>query len=84
MAQWEQIINQKAKNALLPKKRRLTLKISEGLIERFKNAVYWTPGITLSSLAEEGLFWAVRNLEQERKGPFPQREEELKTGRPIE
>lgn len=66
-----------------PKKQRITVQISEEVIERVKNAVYWTPGLTLASLAEEAFAKAVDQLEKERKEEFPKRNEELKTGRPI-
>jgi predicted DNA binding CopG/RHH family protein len=65
------------------KKQRITVQISEDVIERIKNAVYWTPGLTLASLAEEAFSKAVDILEEEKKAPFPKRKEELKTGRPI-
>ena len=64
-------------------KQRITVQISVDVIERIKNAVYWTPGLTLTSLAEEAFSKAVDSLENERKAPFPKRKEELKTGRPI-
>jgi predicted DNA binding CopG/RHH family protein len=65
------------------KKQRITVQISEDVIERLKNAVYWTPGLTLASLAEEAFAKVVDALEDKRKAPFPKRQEELKTGRPI-
>lgn len=65
------------------KKERVTVQISSDVIERIKDAVYWTPGLTLSSLAEEAFAQVVDDLESERKAPFPKRKEELKTGRPI-
>lgn len=65
------------------RKQRITVQISEEVIERIKNAVYWTPGLTLASLAEEAFTKAVNVLEEEREAPFPKRKEELKTGRPI-
>lgn len=37
------------------RKQRITVQISEDVIERIKNAVYWTPGLTLASLAERSL-----------------------------
>lgn len=64
-------------------KQRITVQISEEVIERLKNAVYWTPGLTLAALAEEALAKAVDELEKEREAPFSKRKEELKTGRPI-
>lgn len=66
-----------------PKKQRITVQISEEVVERIKNAVYWTPGITLASLAEEAFAAIVNKLEAENGEPFTKRREELKTGRPI-
>jgi predicted DNA binding CopG/RHH family protein len=64
-------------------KQRITVQISEDVIERLKNAVYWTPGLTLASLAEEAFSKAVDALEKEREAPFSKRKDELKTGRPL-
>ena len=63
-------------------KQRITVQISFDVIERLKNAVYWTPGLTIASLAEEAFSNAVDMLEKENV-TFPHRKEELKTGRPI-
>jgi predicted DNA binding CopG/RHH family protein len=71
------------KKARGQKKRRITVQISEDVIERVKNAVYWTPGLTLASLAEKALAEAVGQLEKGKGTSFPRRKEELKTGRPI-
>ncbi len=70
--------------AALPKqaKVRATIYIPVALIERVKNAVYWTPGLTVASLAEQALMRAVENMENERKSPFPRRRSELRPGRP--
>lgn len=64
-------------------KERLTVHLPVELIERVKNAVYWTPGLTLAGLAEEALAAAVERLEHERGEPFPPRKSELKGGRPL-
>jgi hypothetical protein len=72
-----------AQRQIKSSKQRITVQISEDVIERLKNAVYWTPGLTLASLAEEAFSKAVDALENEREAPFPKRKEELKTGRPI-
>lgn len=66
-----------------PRKQRITVQISEDVIERIKNAVYWTPGLTLAALAEEAFSKIVDALENDREAPFQKRKEELKTGRPI-
>lgn len=64
-------------------KERLTVHLPIDLINRIKNAVYWTPGLTLAGLAEIALRDVVDQLEEERGEPFPQREGELKGGRPL-
>ena len=64
-------------------KQRITVQISEDVIDRIKNAVYWTPGLTLASLAEEAFSKIVDELEKSKRTPFPKRKDELKTGRPI-
>lgn len=64
-------------------KERLTVHLPVDLIERVKNAVYWTPGLTLAGLAEEAFTAAVERLERKRGEPFPPRKSELKGGRPL-
>ena len=78
-------------------KQRLTVQISEDTIERAKNAVYWTRGLTLAQLTEEALEKAIKNLEKnsviyddstgrplkDKNDCFPSRKEELKSGRPV-
>ena len=68
-----------------PKKERLTVHVPVDLIDRVKNAVYWTPGVTLAGLSEEGLTKAVQRLEKKHNDgePFPKRKEELRGGRPL-
>ncbi len=79
----EEETNQKSQQRTKASKQRITVQISVDVIERLKNAVYWTPGLTLASLAEEAFSKAVDELENEREAPFPKRKEELKTGRPL-
>ena len=64
-------------------KDRLTVHLPVELIERVKNAVYWTPGLTLASLAEDALRQALAELEAARGAPFPPRERQLSVGRPL-
>lgn len=60
----------------------LTVNLPSGLIERARNAVYWTPGLTLASLAEEGLLKVLGRLEKESGGPYKPRNGKLPAGRP--
>lgn len=64
-------------------KARLTVHVSQELNDRLKNAVYWSPGLTLASVAENALEAAVRKLEKANGEPFPVRKTELKGGRPL-
>ena len=75
----DEIIQKKIKQA----KQRITVQVSAQVIERIKNAVYWTPGLTLAALEEKAFSQIVDQLEEERGLSFPQRKEQLKTGRPI-
>lgn len=65
------------------RKERLTIHLSSALIERVKNAVFWTPGLTLADLGEKGLALMVDELEAQRGAPFEVRSAELKGGRPL-
>ena len=64
-------------------KERLTVNLPRELAERARNAVYWTPGLTLAALAEEALLKALARLEKENGGPFRHRNGKLPAGRPI-
>lgn len=64
-------------------KERLTVHLPVALIDGVKNAVYWTPGLTLARLAEEALRQALAALETARGEPFPPRERNLTVGRPL-
>ncbi|THB65170.1 MAG: hypothetical protein D6E12_13215 [Desulfovibrio sp.] len=64
-------------------KTRITFYLTTDTVERAKNATFWTPGMTLSSLAERALEEAVSRLENDRGEAFPQRDAELAKGRPA-
>jgi uncharacterized protein (DUF4415 family) len=65
------------------KREKLTVHLSHDLIERVKNAAYWNPRLTIASIAELGVKFAIEQVEKEHGGPYPARESELKGGRPI-
>lgn len=73
----------KGRKKKVAEKSRLTINLSVALIERVKNAVYWTPGLTMSSLTEKALLSSVNKLEKDRGEAFPTRREELRPGRPV-
>lgn len=64
-------------------KERLTVHLPLPVIDRAKNAVFWSPGLTLAGLAEAALVEALQKLEKKNGGPFAPRTAELKGGRPV-
>ncbi|MCX6615994.1 MAG: hypothetical protein NTZ98_07830 [Acidobacteria bacterium] len=66
-----------------PTKERMTFHLPVEVMERAKNAVFWTPGLTLADLAAQALTEAVDKLERKRGELFPPRKAELKGGRPM-
>jgi len=68
--------------APLPKTR-ATFQLPGKLMERARDAVYWTPGATLAGIMEEALTAHLDTLEKRRGASFPGRGGTLKTGRPV-
>jgi hypothetical protein len=64
-------------------KERVTFQLPVDLIERARNAVFWTPGLTMAALAEEAFKQALDRMEKQRGEVFPPRHSPLKTGRPV-
>lgn len=64
-------------------KERATFQLPAGLIERARNAVYWTPGATMAGLMETALSAYLDHLESQQGKAFPERGGALKTGRPV-
>jgi hypothetical protein len=64
------------------RKQRVTITLPVALLERLRNAVYWTGHGTLARLITEALEQSVTNMEQSNGQAFPQRLAPLKRGRP--
>ncbi len=71
------------RSCLSSEKDRITLQLPKEVIERVKNAVFWTPGLTITELATEALSMAVDILEEERGERFETKSRSLRSGRPI-
>jgi hypothetical protein len=65
------------------KRDKLTVHLRPDLIARVKNAAYWNPRLTITGIAEMGIYEAIERIEKEYGGPYPPREEELRGGRPM-
>lgn len=66
-----------------PGKQRISLQLPAELIERARDAVYWTPGLTLNELAEVAFTHTLSCMEVLQAGPFPPRAGPLKVGRQV-
>jgi hypothetical protein len=64
------------------RKQRVTITLPVALLERLRNAVYWTGHGTLARLIADALGDAVAQMEQANGQAFPQRLAPLKRGRP--
>jgi len=67
-----------------PKKVRVTVLLDEGLADKARDCVYWSPGQTLASLAEEALEREIKRRAKKRGEEFPKRSAEIPLGRPIQ
>ena len=62
---------------------RATFHLTPDLCDWARNAVYWTPGLTMADLCESALRQKLTKLEHLRGDSFPKRKSELKGGRPL-
>lgn len=63
-----------------PKPVSISFRIPPATAERFRNAVYWTAGETLVSVAMRALERELARMEKENGGPFEPRTKELARG----
>ena len=61
---------------------RLTVSLPSDLVDRLRDAVYWSPSLTLAWLIAQSLQIALTEMESLHQGPFPKRMKRLRTGRP--
>jgi hypothetical protein len=61
---------------------RLTVNLPSHLVEQMRDAVYWTPGLTLAWMIARAVRAALTELETVHQGPFPRRLKPLRAGRP--
>lgn len=64
-------------------KQRFTVGLDADTIERVRNAAFWTPGETLSSISSRALEAEIERMEAARGEPFPERTGDIPTGRPL-
>ena len=61
---------------------RLTVLMRPDLIEKLKDAAYWSR-LTVAEIVEQGVALSVARLEKANGEPFPPRSAALKRGRPV-
>ncbi len=68
---------------LRPQKRqRMTVSLPSDLLERMRDAAYWTSGTTMAGLISSAIEDLLNNLESQNGRPFSPRLQDLKPGRP--
>lgn len=65
-----------------PRTVRLTVSLPGDLVDRLRNAVYWSPSLTLAWLIAQSLRTSLAEMESLRQTPFPKRTNALRAGRP--
>jgi hypothetical protein len=65
-----------------PRMVRLTVNLPSHLVEQMRDAVYWTPGLTLAWLVARAVRASLTELEAMHQGPFAKRTKPLRAGRP--
>ena len=65
-----------------PRMVRLTVNLPSHLVEQMRDAVYWTPGLTLAWMIARAVRASLTELETVHQGPFPKRLKPLRAGRP--
>jgi hypothetical protein len=62
----------------------LTVVLSAKLMDKARDVVYWSHGLTLAKLVEQALAKEIERLEKAKGESFPNRKEEkLSSGRPV-
>jgi hypothetical protein len=61
---------------------RLTVNLPSHLVEQMRDAVYWTPGLTLAWMIARAVRASLTELETVHQGPVPTRLKPLRAGRP--
>ena len=65
-----------------PRTVRLTVSLPSDLVDRLRDAVYWSPSLTLAWLIAQSLGTSLTEMESFRQDPFPKRTKALRAGRP--
>jgi hypothetical protein len=65
-----------------PRTVRLTVSLPSDLVDRLRDAVYWSPDLKLAWLIAQSLRASLADLETSRQSPFPKRVMALRSGRP--
>jgi hypothetical protein len=65
-----------------PRMVRLTVSLPGDLVDRLRDAVYWSPSLKLAWLIAQSIRTSLTEMESVRQGPFPKRKNALRAGRP--
>lgn len=65
-------------------KKAITIRIDENILNRLRNLVYWSHGMTLNDFAERAIDYHLKDWERKFPEITKQRDSNLKVGRKIE
>ncbi len=65
------------------RRERLTVYISADVVDKARDAVYFEPGVTLTSLVQDAVTREIKRLEKKRGEEYPKRKGKITTGRPV-
>lgn len=66
-----------------PPRLRLSTEIDAQVLERAKDVVFWTPGLTLAAFVTEALTREIQRRTEDRGEPYPPRTSHLPPGRGV-
>ncbi len=63
-------------------KKQIAIQVDRDLLERVQNIVFWTPGVTITSLVGDGIEREVKSREKKNGGRFKSKASNINRGRP--
>lgn len=65
-------------------KKNFSVSITPAVLDKIRDIVYWTPGLTVSGLVETCFINVANAMEADRGSEFPARTGQLSMGRPVD
>jgi len=66
-----------------PNRERITFHLPVELIDKLRNASYWSPGLAMAEIVERSVTEGLDQMEKKMGKPFPPRQGQLKVGKRV-